>query len=134
LLFVTNCATHPQDALFLWNVKFVHYSSNFASVVLLWELDVARCCEGCPVWFLCVCGQQACHTWCFHLKQFVWWSLGLWQQCRGGRGRWTWPCNSDLFFWSPCLQNLIILLLVKHLWAWQTEHFELGTIAMSSER
>jgi len=53
---VTNCATYPQDVLFLWNVKFVHYSSNFASVVLLWEMDMARCCERCRVWFLCICG------------------------------------------------------------------------------
>jgi hypothetical protein len=42
---VTNCATHPKDVLFLWNVKFVHYFSNFASVCFcenwIW-LDAAR--------------------------------------------------------------------------------------------
>jgi len=38
-------------------------------------------------------------------------------------------------FLKPMLLTklLIILLFVKHLWEWQTEHFELGTVAISSE-
>ena len=40
LLFVGNCAVHPQDMSFLWHVKFVHCPQNAKVHCLPQELDV----------------------------------------------------------------------------------------------
>jgi hypothetical protein len=43
LLFVNNCATHPQYTSFLRNVKVIRYPANCTSVVQPLDLGVIKC-------------------------------------------------------------------------------------------
>jgi hypothetical protein len=43
LLFVDNCAAHPQDTSFLKNVKVLYYPSNCTSVLQPFDLGTIKC-------------------------------------------------------------------------------------------
>jgi hypothetical protein len=43
LLFVDNCAAHPQDTLFLRNVKVVYYPPNCTSMLQPLDLGTIKC-------------------------------------------------------------------------------------------
>jgi hypothetical protein len=43
LLFVDNCAAHPEDTSFLRNVKVIQYPANCTSVLQPLDLGVLKC-------------------------------------------------------------------------------------------
>ena len=66
-----------------------------------WELESARCWEGCCFQF---CSQWTCFVWCL---------CGWWEQCREENGTWMWGCGSAELLTELLYHSLMCTPLVS---------------------